>query len=158
MSTHDITLDVNGVQQKATVEARTTLLDCLRDDLRLRGAHAGCEQGVCGACTVLLDGEPIRSCLQFAVMAEGHAIRTIEGETIDGTLSRVQDAFWECHALQCGYCTPAMILTATALLEHTPNPSEQQIRDALSGNLCRCTGYQQIMEAVQLAATNGNSA
>jgi aerobic carbon-monoxide dehydrogenase small subunit len=153
MSEHNITLNVNGAPHDVSVAARQTLLDCLRDELGLKGAHAGCEQGVCGACTVLLDGVPVRSCLLFAVMTESHHIRTIEGEAgADGALSIVQDAFWERHGLQCGYCTPAMILTATALLERTEQPTDAQIRDALSGNLCRCTGYQQIVEAVQLAA------
>jgi carbon-monoxide dehydrogenase small subunit len=138
MSEQSITLQVNGAEVQAQAEPRQTLLDFLRDTLGLKGAHAGCEHGVCGACTV---------------MAQGHTVRTIEGLRDDaGDIGPVQDAFWECHAMQCGYCTPAMILTAHALLERNPDPGEAEIREALSGNLCRCTGYVQIVEAVQRAA------
>ena len=148
-----VDLQVNGAQVSAEVEARTTLLDCLRDQLGLTGAHAGCEHGVCGACTVLIDGEPARSCLMFAVQADGYAITTIEGlAPAPGELSIVQDAFCETHGMQCGYCTPAMILTAHALLARNPSPSREDIVDAISGNVCRCTGYGQIIEAVELAA------
>ncbi len=134
-------------------EARTTLVDFLRDHLGLTGTHVGCEHGVCGACSVIMDGRPIRSCLVYAVMADGAEIRTVEGlEGADGSLSPLQDAFWETHAMQCGYCTPGMLIAATALLERNPDPSEEEIRDAIGGNLCRCTGYVQIVEAVQIAA------
>jgi aerobic carbon-monoxide dehydrogenase small subunit len=148
-----IELDVNGERHSAEVEARTSLLDCLRDQLLLTGAHAGCEHGVCGACTVLLDGVPVRSCLMFAVQADGYAITTIEGlPPAAGELSIIQDAFCEMHGMQCGYCTPAMILTAHALLANNPAPSRDDIVEAISGNLCRCTGYAQIVEAISLAA------
>jgi carbon-monoxide dehydrogenase small subunit len=148
-----IELMVNGATHRLEAAPRTTLLDALRDDLGLTGAHAGCEHGVCGACTVLLDGTPVRSCLIFAVQADGLAITTIEGVTPGpGELSPLQDAFCETHGLQCGYCTPAMILTAHALLADNPDPSRQDIVDAISGNICRCTGYGQIVEAIALAA------
>jgi carbon-monoxide dehydrogenase small subunit len=148
-----VTLDVNGTRCDATVEPRTTLLDCLRDHLRLTGAHAGCEHGVCGACTVIVDGEPVRSCLMLAVQAEGRTIRTIEGVApAPGELDILQNAFCTAHGLQCGYCTPAMILTADALLRRTPQPSRAEIEEAISGILCRCTGYTQIVEAIELAA------
>jgi carbon-monoxide dehydrogenase small subunit len=130
-----------------------TLLDCLRDKLGLVGAHAGCEHGVCGACTVLIDGAAVRSCLMFAVQADGTAITTIEGLThAPGELSVLQDAFCETHGLQCGYCTPAMILAAHALLAGNPAPTRDEIVEAISGNICRCTGYAQIVEAIALAA------
>jgi carbon-monoxide dehydrogenase small subunit len=140
-----IELNVNGETRALEVEPRTTLLDCLRDQLALTGAHAGCEHGVCGACTVLFDGEAVRSCLMFAAQAEGSAITTIEGVTPGpGEMSVIQDAFCETHGMQCGYCTPAMVLVAHALLADNP--------DAISGNICRCTGYAQIVEAIALAA------
>jgi carbon-monoxide dehydrogenase small subunit len=146
-------LSVNGHVHVADVEPRTTLLDHLRDALGLTGAHAGCEHGVCGACTVLVDGAPVRSCLMFAVQADGYAITTIEGLAPGpGELSPVQDAFCETHGLQCGYCTPAMILTAHALLAANSAPTREEIVDAISGNICRCTGYAQIVEAIALAA------
>jgi carbon-monoxide dehydrogenase small subunit len=146
-------LTVNGHAHVADVEPRTTLLDHLRDALGLTGAHAGCEHGVCGACTVLVDGVPLRSCLMFAVQADGYAITTIEGLAPGpGELSPVQDAFCETHGLQCGYCTPAMILTAHALLAGNSAPTREEIVDAISGNICRCTGYAQIVEAIALAA------
>jgi aerobic carbon-monoxide dehydrogenase small subunit len=148
-----IDLQVNGKVCRLDVEARTTLLDCLRDTLGLTGTHAGCEHGICGACTVLLDGVPIRSCLMFAVQADGYAITTIEGLAPGpGELSVVQDAFCETHGMQCGYCTPAMILTAQSLLTHNPAPTRDEIVEAISGNICRCTGYSQIVEAIALAA------
>jgi carbon-monoxide dehydrogenase small subunit len=148
-----VELSVNGEARAAKVEPRTTLLDTLRDHLGLNGAHAGCEHGVCGACTVLLDGVAVRSCLMFAVQADGYAITTIEGVTPGpGELSPIQDAFWETHGLQCGYCTPAMILTAHALLAANPEPSREDIVAAISSNICRCTGYTQIVEAIALAA------
>jgi carbon-monoxide dehydrogenase small subunit len=148
-----IKLNVNGADHALDVEPRTTLLDCMRDDLGLKGAHAGCEHGVCGACTVLFDGVAIRSCLMFAVQAEGTAITTIEGVTPGpGELSPIQDAFCETHGMQCGYCTPAMVLAAHALLADNPSPTREEIVEAISGNLCRCTGYAQIVEAIALAA------
>jgi carbon-monoxide dehydrogenase medium subunit len=146
-------LRVNGQTCPIDVEPRMTLLDCLRDELGLTGAHAGCEHGVCGACTVLVDGVAVRSCLMFAVQADGRAITTIEGLTpAPGELSVLQDAFCETHGLQCGYCTPAMILAAHALLAGNPAPTRDDIVEAISGNICRCTGYAQIVEAVALAA------
>ena len=148
-----VDLTINGTVHAVEVEPRTTLLDCLRDRLGLTGAHAGCEHGVCGACTVLCDGVAVRSCLMFAVQADGIAITTIEGIAPGpGELSVVQDAFCETHGLQCGYCTPAMILTAHALLASNPEPSREDIVHAISGNICRCTGYVQIVEAIALAA------
>src|SRR5258708_6801342 len=148
-----VDLTVNGETCALDVEPRMSLLDCLRERLLLTGAHAGCEHGVCGACTVLLDGAPVRSCLMFAVQADGYDIVTIEGLAAGpGELSPIQDAFCETHAMQCGYCTPAMVLTAHALLADNPTPTRAQIVDAVSANLCRCTGYAQIVEAIALAA------
>jgi carbon-monoxide dehydrogenase small subunit len=148
-----VDLTVNRTTQAVEVEPRTTLLDCLRDTLGLTGAHAGCEHGVCGACTVLIDGVAVRSCLMFAVQADGYDITTIEGlAPAPGELSPIQDAFCETHGLQCGYCTPAMILAAHALLAGNPSPTREEIVDAISANICRCTGYAQIVEAVALAA------
>ncbi len=148
-----IELTVNGKTHPLAVEPRMSLLDCLRERLLLTGAHAGCEHGVCGACTVLIDGTPIRSCLMFAVQADGYAITTIEAiASGPGELSPVQDAFCEAHGMQCGYCTPAMILTAHALLAGNPSPTRAEIVEAISANICRYTGYAQIVEAVALAA------
>jgi carbon-monoxide dehydrogenase small subunit len=148
-----VELKVNGETHTVDVEPRTTLLDCLRDRLLLTGAHAGCEHGVCGACTVLIDGAPMRSCLMFTVQADDYAITTIEGVSPGpGELSPVQDAFCETHGMQCGYCTPAMILTAHAFLAGNPSPTREEIVEAISGNICRCTGYAQIVEAIALAA------
>ena len=148
-----VELTVNRQMRIVEVEPRMSLLDCLREHLLLTGAHAGCEHGVCGACTVLLDGVPVRSCLMFAVQADGCAITTIEGIAPGpGELSLIQDAFCETHAMQCGYCTPAMILTAHALLAGNPAPTRAEIVEAISANICRCTGYAQIIEAVALAA------
>ncbi|MBR0684320.1 (2Fe-2S)-binding protein [Bradyrhizobium manausense] len=148
-----VILKVNGRNREVDVEPRKTLLDTLREDLLLVGSHAGCEHGVCGACTVLIDGEPSRSCLMFAVQADGYEIVTIEGlSPAPGELSVVQDAFCETHGLQCGYCTPGMILAAHALLERNDTPSRRDIIEAISGNICRCTGYGQIVEAVEFAA------
>ncbi len=148
-----VELEVNKQKHALEVEPRTTLLDCLRDKLLLTGAHAGCEHGVCGACTVLIDGQPARSCLMFAVQADGYAITTIEGLTPGpGELSPLQDAFCETHGMQCGYCTPAMILAAHALLLKNAAPTRDEIVDAISANICRCTGYAQIVEAIALAA------
>ena len=150
---HKLSVEVNGKLREAQVPARLSLVDFLRDELRLTGTHVGCEHGICGACSVMLDGEPVRSCLMYAVQANGHKITTVEGlANPDGTMSALQDAFCETHGLQCGYCTPGMLIAAQGLLNHNPNPSEEQIRDAIGGNLCRCTGYQQIVEAVELAA------
>jgi carbon-monoxide dehydrogenase small subunit len=148
-----VDLRINGVSRSAELEPRKTLLDALREDFLLHGTHAGCEHGVCGACTVLLDGEPVRSCLMFAVQADGYEITTIEGlAPAPGELSVVQDAFCETHGLQCGYCTPGMILAAHALLQRTITPTREDIVEAISGNVCRCTGYGQIIEAVAFAA------
>ena len=148
-----VELNINGASCGAEVETRTSLLDCLRDALGMTGAHAGCEHGVCGACTVLLDGVAVRSCLMFAVQADGYAITTIEGLSPGpGELSPLQDAFCETHGMQCGYCTPAMILAAHSLLLKNPSPTHDDIVEAISGNICRCTGYAQIIEAIALAA------
>jgi len=148
-----VELIVNGEMRAVEVEPRMSLLDCLREKLLLTGAHTGCEHGVCGACTVLVDGTAMRSCLMFAVQADGNRITTIEGITPgQGELSPVQDAFCETHGMQCGYCTPAMILTAHALLDANPDPTREEIVEAISGNICRCTGYAQIVEAIALAA------
>ena len=148
-----VELIVNGERRTVEVEPRMSLLDCLRECLLLTGAHAGCEHGVCGACTVLIDGTPIRSCLMFAVQADGCTITTVEGNApAPGEISPVQDAFCETHGMQCGYCTPAMILTAHALIADNPAPTREEIVEAVSANICRCTGYAQIIEAVALAA------
>ena len=148
-----VELEVNKQKRSVEVEPRMSLLDCLRDKLLLNGAHAGCEHGVCGACTVLIDGEPVRSCLMFAVQADGYAITTIEALSPGpGELSVLQDAFCETHGMQCGYCTPAMILAAHALLAKNSSPTRDEIVDAISANICRCTGYAQIVEAIALAA------
>jgi carbon-monoxide dehydrogenase small subunit len=148
-----VELNVNGQTHAVDVEPRMSLLDCLREQLLLTGAHTGCEHGVCGACTVLIDGKAVRSCLMFAVQADGYAITTIEGVSPGpGELSLIQDAFCETHGMQCGYCTPAMILTAHALLANNPAPTRAEIVEAISGNICRCTGYAQIVEAIALAA------
>lgn len=153
MSQHDMTLTVNGATRTARVPARLTLVDFLRDVLGLTGTHAGCEHGVCGACTVLVDGRPVRSCLMFAVQAAGSAVLTVEGLAPDaGSLSVLQDSFCEVHALQCGFCTPGMLLAAHALLQRNRQPSDEEIREAIGGNLCRCTGYKQIVDAIALAA------
>jgi carbon-monoxide dehydrogenase small subunit len=148
-----IELTVNGEQRRLDIEARKTLADVLREDCVLTGTHLGCEHGVCGACTVLLDGDAVRSCLLFAVQADGSDIVTVEGlGGPDGELSRVQDAFRAEHGLQCGFCTPGFVVSGTALLRDNAQPTEDEIRDALAGNLCRCTGYQGIVRAVQRAA------
>ena len=150
---HAVALTVNGRAHELAVESRRTLADVLRHDLGYTGTHVGCEHGICGACTVLLDGEPVRSCLMFAVQADGFAITTIEAVApAPGELSIVQDAFCETHGLQCGFCTPGMILTAEALLRRIPDPTRADIVNAISANLCRCTGYGQIVEAIALAA------
>ena len=149
---HDVRLTVNGVPRDAQVPARRLLSDVLRHDLRLTGTHVGCEHGVCGACTVLLDGEPVRSCLLLAVTADGHEVTTVEGLGTPDDLHPVQQAFRECHGLQCGFCTPGFLTTITAGLEANPSPTEDEARDMIAGNLCRCTGYQNIIKAVERAA------
>ena len=149
-----ITVIVNGETFERDVEPRLLLSDFLRAEVGLTGTHVGCEHGVCGACTILFDEEPARSCIMFAVQAHGHHVRTVEGlSEADGTLSPLQQAFRNAHALQCGFCTPGMLMTLTAFLRDTPSPTEPQIREALSANLCRCTGYQHIVEAVRRAGT-----
>jgi carbon-monoxide dehydrogenase small subunit len=149
----DLVLDVNGESRSVTVEPRKSLADALREDCRLTGTHLGCEHGVCGACTVLLDGEPVRSCLMLAVQAQGHSVRTVEGLAAeDGTLHPLQQAFWENHGLQCGFCTPGFLMLAAGLLESAGPLTDEMIDDALSSNLCRCTGYQNISKAVRAAA------
>ena len=150
-----IGLTVNGVRHEVAVEPRRLLVDCLRDDLGLTGTHVGCEHGVCGTCTVLVDGESVRSCLMLAIQADGASITTVEGLAPDGGLHPLQQAFREAQGLQCGFCTPGMLLLAWELLRDNPSPSEAEIREAISANLCRCTGYQGIVEAIQLAAGRG---
>ena len=153
MSETEITMTVNGDSRQLRVEPRMTLADALREKLHLTGTHLGCEHGVCGACTVFVDGAAIRSCLMFAVQADGAEVTTIEGIAgPDGELSTVQVAFRDCHGLQCGFCTPGFIMSVTAFLRDNPNPTDTEIREGLSGNLCRCTGYQGIIKAVQQAA------
>jgi aerobic carbon-monoxide dehydrogenase small subunit len=148
----DIALTVNHTQYSRSVEPRMLLSDFLRHELGLTGTHVGCEHGVCGACTVLLDGQPVRSCLMFAVQADGHEIVTIEGIGTLDKLHPLQESFIEAHGLQCGFCTPGIILTLIPFLEANPDPDEEEIRHAISGNICRCTGYQNIVDAVKLAA------
>ncbi len=147
-----VSLTVNGKVYEKDVEPRLLLVHFLRDVLELTGTKIGCETSLCGACTILLDGKAVKSCTQLAVQADGSSIITIEGLSTDGQLHPLQDAFWEKHGLQCGYCTPGMIMAAYDLLENNPNPSEQEIRHGLKGNLCRCTGYHNIVKAVQYAA------
>jgi len=147
-----ITATINGKPVISEVEPRLLLSDWLRHDLGLAGTHVGCEHGVCGACTVLFDGAPVRSCLVFAVQADGHTIETVESLGTPDHLHPLQQSFWEAHGLQCGFCTPGILMTLKPFLELNPDPTEDEIRHALSGNLCRCTGYQNIVKAVQLAA------
>jgi carbon-monoxide dehydrogenase small subunit len=150
---HLIAITVNGARHEVAVEARRTLADVLRHDLGYTGTHLGCEHGICGACTVLVDGEPTRSCLVFGVQADDTEIETVEGLAgEDGALNPLQDAFSEHHALQCGFCTPGFLMLATALLRDNPDPSDDEIREAMASNICRCTGYQSILEAVRAAA------
>ncbi len=152
MAEISIEVTVNGRRRRATVEPRLTLADFLRERCQLTGTHLGCEHGVCGACTVLLDGQAVRGCLVFAVQADGAEITTVEGiAEPDGTLSPVQQAFREHHGLQCGFCTPGFVTSVTAFLRDNPSPADEEIREALSGNLCRCTGYQGILAAVRAA-------
>jgi carbon-monoxide dehydrogenase small subunit len=152
MSQHTITVTVNGEPRGATVDSRLLLVHYIREHLSLTGTHVGCDTTSCGACTVLLDGRAVKSCTIFAVQADGHTVETIEGVASDGQLHPLQEGFWEKHGLQCGYCTPGMIMAAKALLEKNPNPTEEEIRWGISGNLCRCTGYMKIVEAIQYAA------
>ena len=147
-----VTVTVNGSQYERTVEPRLLLSDFLRHELGLTGTHVGCEHGVCGACTVLFDGVPARSCLMFAVQANGHEILTVEGLGTPEDLHPLQEAFREAHGAQCGFCTPGFLMSLVPFLEENPHPTEEEIREAISGNLCRCTGYQHIVDAVQLAA------
>jgi len=152
MTSRTVRLTVNGRTYTRTVEPRTTLADFLRDDLDLTGTHVGCEHGVCGACTVLLDGQPVRSCLLFAIQLDGTVLTTVEGLADGERLHPIQEAFREHHGLQCGFCTPGLLLTAKALLEENPAPTDREIREAIAGNLCRCTGYHFIVDAIRAAA------
>jgi len=147
-----ITITVNGTPYQRTIEPRMLLSDFLRHELGLTGTHVGCEHGVCGTCTILLDGESVRSCLMFAVQAEGHEVRTVEDLGTIENMHPLQEAFHEAHGLQCGFCTPGFLMTLVPFLEQNPSPTEEEIREAISGNLCRCTGYQKIVESVKLAA------
>ena len=153
MATHAIKVTINGTSYERSVESRLLLVHFLRDELRLTGTHIGCDTTHCGACTVILDGEPVKSCTVLAVQADGSDVRTVEGLEQDGKLHPIQEGFWQEHGLQCGFCTPGMMMTGVALLGHNPNPSEADIRHAISGNLCRCTGYVNIVKSIQHAAT-----
>ena len=157
MTPRTIRVTVNGQRYERTVEPRLTLSDFLRDSLDLTGTHVGCEHGVCGACTVLHDGQPVRSCLLLAVQLDGASLTTIEGVADGDTLHPIQQAFWDHHGLQCGFCTPGIVLVAKALLEENPQPTDTEIREAISGNLCRCTGYHFIVEAIRAAADSRTS-
>ena len=148
----DVEITINGTRYERTVEPRMLLSDFIRQDIGLTGTHVGCEHGVCGACTVLLDGQPVRSCLMFAVQADGHEILTVEGLGTPEHLNPLQAGFQEAHGVQCGFCTPGILMTLEPFLKSNPNPSEEEIRAAISGNICRCTGYQHIVDAVKLAA------
>jgi len=152
MGSQKISLKVNGVDHEVVVEPRLLLVHCLREVLHLTGTHIGCETSHCGACTVHLDGKAIKSCSLFAVQADGREITTVEGLEQDGTLHPIQEGFWQEHGLQCGFCTPGMMMTATAFLKDRPQPTEDEIRIAISGNLCRCTGYMNIVKSIQNAA------
>ncbi len=149
----DVKLDVNGRTYEVRVEPRRTLADTLRDNCGLTGTHLGCEHGVCGACTILADGDPVRACLMFAVQCEGMELRTVEGLADGDILHPIQQAFWENHGLQCGFCTPGFLMLAVGYLEQNPDPGDDELRAVLSSNLCRCTGYQNILKAVRQAAT-----
>jgi aerobic carbon-monoxide dehydrogenase small subunit len=151
MALHEITLRINGTSYTGHAEARKTLADFIREDCGLTGTHLGCEHGVCGACTILMNGEAVRSCLLFAVQAAGAELMTVEGMADGDRLHPIQEAYWEHHALQCGFCTPGFLMTSLVFLRDNPNPTEQEIREGLSGNLCRCTGYQNIVKAVAAA-------
>lgn len=157
MNKHSVELTVNGRSYTREIEPRLLLSDFLRHELDLTGTHVGCEHGVCGACTILFDGQPVRSCIMFAVQADGHVLTTIEGLAPESAVSGenlhpIQQAFWDTHGLQCGFCTPGFVLTLVPYLEENPDPSEEEVREVLSGNLCRCTGYQHIVDAALLAA------
>ena len=152
MSQHEITVTINGEKHTRKVEARTLLVHFIREDLGLTGTHVGCDTTSCGACTVSLDGEAVKSCTVFAVQADGAAIETVEGIATNGKLHPLQEGFWEKHGLQCGFCTPGMLISARALLARNPRPTDDEIRHGISGNLCRCTGYNKIVEAIQYAA------
>lgn len=152
MATHDVRITVNGEAQEAAVESRLLLVHWLRDVLRLTGTHIGCDTTHCGACTVLLDGEPVKSCTVLAVQADGRDVQTVEGLEQDGALHPLQEGFQQEHGLQCGFCTPGMLMTGRALLERNADPSEADIREAISGNLCRCTGYVNIVKSIEHAA------
>jgi aerobic carbon-monoxide dehydrogenase small subunit len=152
MSQHEITVTINGEKQTRTVEARTLLVHFIREELGLTGTHIGCDTTSCGACTVSLDGEAVKSCTVFAVQADGATIETVEGLAAGGVLHPLQEGFWEKHGLQCGFCTPGMMISARALLARNASPTETEIRQGISGNLCRCTGYNKIVEAIQYAA------
>ena len=157
-TTTAVTMTVNGSSRRVTVEPRKTLADVVREDVGLTGTHLGCEHGACGACTLLVDGDAVRSCLMFAVQADGADVVTVEGlAPADGELSDVQQAMHACHGLQCGFCTPGFVVSITALLDRNPDPDDAAIRDGLSGNLCRCTGYQGIINAVRMAAESRRS-
>jgi carbon-monoxide dehydrogenase small subunit len=150
-----ISMTVNGKVRKASVDSRTLLVHYLREQLRLTGTNVGCDTSQCGSCNVLIDGRPVKSCTVFAVQADGADVTTIEGLATNGKLHPLQDAFWEQHGLQCGYCTPGMIIAAIGLLKNNPKPSDREIREGISGNFCRCTGYQHIVNAIQYAASKG---
>jgi len=152
MAHHQIHVEINGVERTAEVESRLLLVHLLRETLSMTGTHIGCDTTHCGACTVLLDGEPVKSCTVLAVQADGRKVMTVEGLETNGQLHPVQEGFWQEHGLQCGYCTPGMMLTSYALLQQNEHPAEGEIRQAISGNLCRCTGYVNIVKAVQYAA------
>ncbi len=152
MAKHQISVTINGAERQAEVESRLLLVHLIRDEMRLTGTHIGCDTTHCGACTVLMNGTPVKSCTILAVQADGTEIKTVEGLAENGQLHPLQEGFWEKHGLQCGYCTPGMLMTGSALLESNPNPSEAEIRRAISGNLCRCTGYVNIVKSVQYAA------
>ena len=152
MSEHEVTLTINGESVTRSVEARTLLVHFIREDLSLTGTHIGCDTTSCGACTVLVCWKPVKSCTMFAVQADGAEVETIESVAVGGVLHPLQEGFWEKHGLQCGYCTPGMIMTAKNFLANNPNPTEDEIRRGISGNLCRCTGYNKIVEAIQYAA------
>jgi aerobic carbon-monoxide dehydrogenase small subunit len=152
MSRHTVTVTINGEKQTREVEARTLLVHFIRENLELTGTHIGCDTTSCGACTVNLNGQVVKSCTVFAVQADGGTIETVEGLAKGGNLSALQQGFWEKHGLQCGFCTPGMLMSAQSLLKKNPNPTEDEIRHGISGNLCRCTGYNKIVEAIQYAA------
>lgn len=151
-----VTMTINGEQVSADVEPRTLLVHFLRDTLRLTGTHWGCDTSNCGTCVVAIDGKPVKSCTILAAMAAGHEVQTVEGLAKDGKLDPVQEGFMQCHGLQCGFCTPGMMITARALLDENPDPSEQEIREAISGQICRCTGYTSIVRSIQWAAKHSN--